>query len=235
MRPSLPLALLLALILSAVARADGLSISATRLLLGADGATDSISVTNRGDRPKLIQVEAFVWNGPVDGALEPTREILAVPTVFELGAGERQVVRVAARPSGAVSVERAYRVIIGEVPHAVAADESGLRFALRFNLPAFATPAGAEPAPEWRLRRAADGLRLELANRGTAHLRLEEITLRDGDGRLVHGETSPAYVLAGAVGSWTVPAAAARGTRTFSVEAVSNIGPITTLLALEGD
>jgi fimbrial chaperone protein len=221
-------------LLSAMARADGLSISATRLQLDADGGADSVAVTNRGDRPKLIQVEAYRWNGAPDGDLEPTREIVAVPTVFEVGAGERQVVRLAARPSPAgAEVERAYRVIIGEVPQAVEPDETGLRFALRFNLPAFATPEGAEPVPEWRLSRAATGLRLELANRGRAHLRLDELTLRDGDGRLVHSDDGLAYVLPGEVGTWTVPAAPGEGT--FSVEAATNIGPIATPVALEGD
>lgn len=222
-------------LLAAGARADGLSISATRLQLDSDGGAGSLAVTNRGDRPKLIQVEAFHWNGAPDAELQPTREIVAVPTVFEVEAGERQVIRLAARPSASGDeIERAYRVIIGEVPHAVEPDASGLRFALRFNLPVFATPSGAEPLPEWRLRRSGGGVVLELANRGRAHLRLEEIALRDGDGRLVHRDDSPAYVLPGEVGSWTVPAEAARAAGTLTVEAASNIGPITSALALEG-
>jgi hypothetical protein len=98
-------------------------------------------------------------------ALAPTRGLLAVPAVFNLAAGARQVIRVASREAAASDIETAYRLLITEVPTATPETAAGIRFALRLSLPVFITPPGAVAAPEWTLRQAGAAVaRLEVTN-----------------------------------------------------------------------
>ncbi len=231
------LLLVLAILLDAAPlRAAALSVAPTRLNLGGTAPTDAVTVRNDGERPVLVQVETFRWTGPLGReGLEATRDLLAVPSVFRIGPGQRQVIRVALRRPFTGSVEKAYRLLIAEVPEETEERGGGIRFTLRLSLPVFVTPAGAAPRPEWRLERDARGWKLVLRNTGNAHIRIRNLRLRPDNGdRVIEPAEPAAYVLAGAEHVWRLPAGAMRRASRFILEAESQGGPISVPLAAEG-
>ncbi len=218
---------LLACSLSATATATSLTVAPTRIDLAPEARSGSVTLANDGDTTTTVQVETFAWTGSnVIEALEPTRGLLAVPAVFDLPAGGRQVIRVASRDPAATDVETTYRLLITEVPTAAPETAAGIRFALRLSLPVFITPAGARAAPEWTLHPAADGRTLEIANRGTAHLHVRSLVVRDKvSGRPLAELDQPSYVLALGVHRW--PALVPAGSGAVVVEVQTNLGSLT--------
>lgn len=213
------------------AGAATLGVSPIRVELPADGSPGVVRVRNEAQAPTLVQVEAVAWRDDVDAA-PVAGEIIAVPPVFELEGGGEQVIRLALRRPLEDGVERAYRLLITEVPQQVSA-ANALVFAVRLNLPVFATPKGAEPAPAWRVREAAGGeAELVLANRGSAHLRIEEVTLRaEDDQRPLFSSDRTAYALAGEVKVWPLGEPYAALPPALEVSAESHRGALTASVA----
>jgi fimbrial chaperone protein len=212
-------------VLALPALAGNLTVAPTRIELGGPRTSGSVTLENNSKEPVLVQVETFAWErSPAVADLAPTKDLVAVPPVFQLEPGGRQVIRVALREPGEREVEGAYRLLISEVPGAEGVGGGGVRFALRLNLPVFATPAGATPRPSWLLRSSGKGGELELVNAGTAHLQLRRLRLRGEDGK---AETidRPAYVLAGQRETWPVKLPVEPGA-TFTLEADTNLGQV---------
>lgn len=209
----------------APATATSLSVAPTRIELAADARSGSVTLENTGDRTTTVQVETFAWQrGNSIEELEPTRGLLAVPAVFSLNPGERQVIRVATRQPASTSVETAFRLVITEVP--VASDDAaiGVRFALRLSLPVFVTPPGAKPAPVWRLAREGGAATLQVDNLGNAHLYVRRLVVRGRGGATQAEVEAPSYVLAGNTQRW--PLRLARGAGPLLVEADTNLGSL---------
>jgi fimbrial chaperone protein len=229
------LALALAMLccgLAGEAFATSLSVAPTRVELTPTARSGSIILENTGDQATTVQVETFAWTrGHTVEALEPTRGLLAVPAVFVLPAGERQVIRVATREAAPGDVESAYRLLITEVPTETPDTATGIRFALRLSLPVFITPPRAKAEASWSLRRGAGGRTLDVQNSGNAHLHVRSLTVKDkATGRLLAELEQPSYVLAGASHSWPDLIPATVGA--VVVDAQTNLGSLT--LDLEG-
>ena len=206
--------------------ATSLNVAPTRIDLGPDARSGSVTLENTGEGATTVQVETFAWrHGNSVAELEPTRGLLAVPAVFSLERGARQVIRVATRAPASAEVEAAYRLVITEVPVAGDQATAGVHFALRLSLPVFITPPGTAPVPSWQLVRGAGGPALEVRNTGTAHLYVSHLSLRAAAGGepLALIET-PSYVLAGNTQRWPLPPL--RGERDLVVEAATNLGDL---------
>jgi fimbrial chaperone protein len=211
--------------------AASLSVAPTRVELDAGDPAAVVTLQNNAADPVMVQVQTFAWpRSPASADLEPTRDLLAVPPVIELAGNARQIVRVALRTPLPGDRERAYRLLITEVPRGGSRSTS-VRFALRLSLPVFVTPAGAEPRPAWSVRTEAGAVRLVLANEGDAHLQVRRIVLHP-PGRPAQARTidAPAYVLAGQEHSWPLPGGTAEPT--LELEAETNIGPVPATLVL---
>ena len=159
----------------------------------------------------MVQVQTFAWpRSPASADLEPTRDLLAVPPVFELAGNAQQIIRVALRGAAAGEREQAYRLLITEVPRG-GAPGTGVRFALRLSLPVFVTPAGAEPRPVWSLRRTVARQRARAAQRGhRAPAGAPHRAPRAGPAGARATIDAPAYVLAGQEHAWPLPSGARR-------------------------
>lgn len=212
------------------AAAGNLTVAPTRIDLGTGQPTGSVTLENNDGEPTLVQVETFLWTrSPLTQDLEPTRALVAVPPVFELAPGARQVIRVALRQPNEGQSEQAYRLLITEVP--TAARGGGVRFALRLSLPVFATPPGAAARPEWRLARRDGGLRLDLANTGSAHMLVQSLRLSAGGEAQTFEQ--PTYVLAGQAHGWDLSLPARPGIE-VRLDADTSLGPISSTLAVQG-
>jgi fimbrial chaperone protein len=219
------LAILLLAQLPASGLAASLSVAPTRIDLEAGDPAAVVTLQNDAVEPVMVQVQTFAWpRSPASADLEPTRDVLAVPPVFEVAGKGKQIIRVALRAPFAGERERAYRLLITEVPRG-GTTGTGVRFALRLSLPVFVTPLGAEPRAVWSLRETRAAPELVLRNEGTAHLQVRRIVLRPGgNGVAAQSIETSAYVLAGQEHSWPLPS----GTRstTLQLEAETNIGPL---------
>ena len=209
-----------------VAEAGTLKVSPIKVFLPADGKSEVIRVKNPDQTPALVQVQAVEWvkAAELDQA-ERADEILAVPPIFEMAPNSEQVIRLAHRDGGRADVEKAYRLLITEVPEEV--DSGGVAFAVRLNMPLFVTPKGAEPEPEWRFQYTSSGeAELILANRGNAHLMVKSFELRAAGLSKPLFETDQfVYALAGKEQRWSLGYDRQSLPESLEVLSETNLGP----------
>lgn len=155
--------------------------------IGAGEQSGSVVVTNTGTDEVVIQVRPYAWTQSGAELRTDTRELILNPPIFKLGAGEQQLVRVASRAARPQDVERAYRLVFGEVPTGgQAAVNPGFRIRVEMDIPLYVepiTPSSAQLA--WRFEHGANGGRLIVTNSGGRHFRLREVQLHDGS-RPIH-------------------------------------------------
>ena len=187
------------------AEAGTLKVSPVKVFLPAGGKTEVIRVKNPDPTPALVQVQAVEWTS-VENLDEAKRveEILAVPPIFEMAPNSEQVIRLAHRDQQPSLKEKAYRLLITEVPEEV--DDGGIAFAVRLNMPLFVTPKGASPEPEWRFQYTENGEgELILANHGNAHLMVKSLELRGiGAAKPIFATDQFIYALAGTEQRWSL-------------------------------
>lgn len=211
MKPSLHQAargLVLSLAFASAAWAGSFQVSPLRATLTGNQPVSALTVRNAGTEPAVIQLEAMAWSQQVgkDSYL-PTPDILATPPIFTIPAGGSQVIRVGSRRPADASSERAYRLFLREVPPPPKPGFKGLQMALQISIPVFVAPT-TKIAPElhWQARSAANGqIKISVANRGTAHVRLTHFTLSPGgSSQALPVSVQPVYVLSGATHDWLI-------------------------------
>jgi len=208
------------------ADAGTLKVSPLKVILPADGRSEVIRLKNPDQRPALVQVQAIEWAAAEDlDKAKRADEILAVPPIFELNPNSEQVIRLALRNPGTAGVEKAYRLLITEVPEEI--EGGGVSFAVRLNLPLFVTPRGAEPKPEWRFGYKPSGeAELVLTNHGNAHLMVKSLELRGvGDKRTLFETDQFAYALAGTRQRWSLGYGQRSLPKSLEVHAETHLGP----------
>jgi fimbrial chaperone protein len=203
------LAALAALALAPAARGGPLEISPVRIGLVGPERAASLALRNLSDHATRIQVRAFDWT-QADGEDRhaPSRSLVASPPAFSLAPGQVQVVRLAILDTPDPERERAWRLVLDELPDA-GAPAAGDDLPVRALTPVFLAPPGAAPARlRWSAHRIPGGLVLTAANDGGLHERLQDMTVTADDGRRLNGEAPLAgYVLAGSSRSWRLPGA----------------------------
>ncbi|MGI9416394.1 MAG: fimbrial biogenesis chaperone [Geminicoccaceae bacterium] len=208
------------------AEAGTLKVSPIKVFLPADGKSEVIRVKNPDSTPALVQVQAVEWVKAEDlDQAERADEILAVPPIFEMAPNSEQIIRLAHRDGRAAIVEKAYRLLITEVPEEV--EPGGIAFAVRLNMPLFVTPRGAVPDPEWRFEMSPSGeAELILANRGSAHLMVKSFELHAlGHGKPIFETDQFAYALAGKEQRWSLGYGQKAPPESLEVISDTNLGP----------
>lgn len=201
---------------SSVAVGSGLQVSPVMLSLQATQNADGLWLSNTGDGIVHAQVRVYHWTQQGgEEQLTPSRGLIISPPMMQLAIGDKQMVRVirtGAPPHGAGAVEDAYRVSIDELP-IDAQGKKGLQFVLHYSVPVFVEPAGTKavaPQLQWSLQREGDHAVLQIANTGTGHAQLSQVSYMDSTGRRI--EISGGllgYVLPGATMHWTLKQSAA--------------------------
>lgn len=192
--------------------ASGLQVSPVSLTLTPAQAADGLWLSDTGADPLHAQVRVYRWTQR-DGkdVLESSRDLVISPPMLQIGAGDRQLIRVirVGPPPGADAAEASYRVIIDELPSNNG--KRGVQLVMRYSLPVFVEPAGPATAPRlhWSVSQADGHAVLEVSNTGTAHAQLAMLSFVDRTGRRT--ELAPGllgYVLPGATMHWTLKAPA---------------------------
>lgn len=214
-----PLALLLALLvlLPGMARAgSSLLIWPIDPALEHGQRASALWLENHGSQPALLQVRIFAWSQR-DGEehYQAQHEVVGSPPMFRVEPGARQLVRLTRLAPSAPGTERAYRILIDEVPTPQAsptsAEGNGIRFQMRYSVPLFlygeglGAKGGERPALEWRQLVEGGKAYLEVRNRGPRHARLTQVVLERPSGSQAIEDGLLGYVLAGASMRWPLP------------------------------
>lgn len=181
-RGALRNALVLALLaVASHATAASFGLAPLGVTIAAREQSGSVVVTNTGTDEVVIQVRPYTWTQNGQELRTDTRELVLNPPIFKLAAGEQQLVRVASRATPPQEVERAYRLVFGEVPASSQASGSGFRIRVAMDIPLYVEPLVLSSAQlGWRFERSADGARLVATNSGGRHFRLRDVRVHEG-------------------------------------------------------
>lgn len=220
-------------ITSACACAQGsFTVSPLRIDLVPKATAGVIEVLNTSGGPTTLQAQQRSWTQQEGQDVHgETRDLILSPAIFTLKPGEKQVVRIALRGTPDAQRERAYRVLISEVPAPqlkVTPDASGFRVALRMDLPLFVAPLqAAAPQPSYALD--ATGAQLLVRNAGDSHIRYADFSVLQAGRKVV--ELPIFTVLAGSERRFDLPRDKFGAGGGLRVQANSNAGPIDAAVA----
>lgn len=198
---------------SATLQAAVLQLAPIPIEVQAPDRAGVLTLGNRASAEATVQVRAFRWTqqGGED-RLEPTQEIAVSPPLAVVPAGQSLTVRVVRLAAAPPQAEEAFRIWVDELPvgREGRPPDSTLRIVMRYSLPVFFEPAGAEaagPALSWQLARTAKGRwRLRAANAGARRARFFglQVVAPDGQAALPRGRELAGYVLAGRSMRWSL-------------------------------
>lgn len=154
---------------------------------------------NAGETEITLQVQSFAWSQQ-DGqdvfALQ--QEVMATPALVTLPPKAKQLIRLTRLAPPPQEPERAYRLIIDEVPRAAlarkAADDgtpsgqgAAVNFRMRYSLPLFSYAPNIQPekldgGPQlaWRIVTNQTVPKIEIRNQGQRHARLTSAKISSG-------------------------------------------------------
>lgn len=192
--------------LPAPASAGTLQVDPIRLEISAARRTATLRVRNQESAPVTIRAYALAWT-QLDGdeRYPETGSVIVSPPIFTIAGGATQLIRIGLRPQAA-GVPAAYRVMVEEVPQAAA--NGGVQVALRLNIPLFALiEPGDATDLAWSAARGTDGRwRIEAANRGRGHVRVEPAAAEAATGIDFEADANLGVVLPGGTRRWTIGA-----------------------------
>jgi fimbrial chaperone protein len=182
---------------------------------------------NPSDQPITMQIQSYAW-AQQDGedVYAPQNEVIATPTLVTLAPKAKQLIRLTRLGPPPSQPERAYRLIVDEVPVERSADTAqnmatGIQFRMRYSLPLFTYAPGMLPPSDasnnaassknsgnskgqyptpmlaWHLAQDGKQRVIEIDNRGLGHARLTSAKIIGGSGG--SGETELASGLMGYV------------------------------------
>lgn len=206
----------LAAVTSTAAQAGSFSVSPVRIFMEARERATGVTIINEGETDLVMQAELFEWKQKPDGTDEllPTQDLVLAPPILRLAKGARQVVRLANLRPPAPGEQLTYRLIVREVPEALAPTQPGVQVqvALAFSLPVFITPPGAKRALSCTASRISPtAVRATCENRGQAYAQASNMTLTTPAGNtLLSTEIKGGYVLPAVTRSFDLAADGAR-------------------------
>lgn len=198
------LAIILLAILSSFAApawAGIFSVTPVRIYMTPKDRAVAVTITNEGDTEVVLQADLNSWSQKPDGTDEqiPTEDIILSPPIIKLAPKARQVVRLALLKPADASRQLIYRLVMREVPEALAANKDiQIPVALALSMPVFITPPPAKRDISCQASRASErDFNVSCANSGTAYAQVREIVVKRDVLTLARFEGG-AYILPGA-------------------------------------
>lgn len=180
--------------------------------IAATEQATALWLENHGKEPVTLQIRAHDW-AQAGGVNQETatQAVVSSPPIATIEPGQRQLVRVIRRGS-ALAGEKAYRLLIDELPKPAPTAEGGvaarLSVQMRYSLPLF-TYGDAADSLKPQLRSAVrfvDGKRwIEISNSGSRHARLTDLRIGSGSAIRTVQAGLVGYVLPGATMRWPLP------------------------------
>lgn len=172
-----------------------------------------IWLTNTSERPIRAQTRVLIWSQVAgQDQVNPTRDLVASPSITEIKAGEQQLIRIIRIAPQNTAVEQTYRLLIDELPSSGQADaQTGLQLLLQYSIPVF-----IQPTESMAMRNGLTLLnqvnfqyqnqQLIVKNNAKSHIRISELTYINPNGEripLINGLVG--YALAGQSMRWEIP------------------------------
>ena len=180
------------------ATAGAFSVSPVRIYMLPKERVVAVTVVNEGDTEVVLQADLNAWTQKPDGTdeLNLTDDLILSPPIIRLAPNTRQVVRLALLKPADASRQLIYRMIMREVPEAVANIDRTIQLpvSLALSMPVFITPPPAKRIVDCS---TAPNLTVKCTNSGTAYAQVREIELKRGAVTLARFEGGT-YILPGA-------------------------------------
>lgn len=220
--------LLSALLTMHLASAVAASLEITPVTIELEAAQNGqvLKLRNSGDTALSAQVRVFAWDqSDGEDRLTPTRELIASPPIAQVPPGGEQIVRLLRADHSAVPQEAAYRLFIDELPPGNSNAGTGIQFRFRYSVPVFLYPAGERGAPEthWSLQTRDGKWFLHVANSGTLHARISDVSLTGAGGTVPVRTGLLGYTLAGRERVFPLAQASAGWRAGASVQVTANV------------
>lgn len=172
-----------------------------------------IWLTNTSERPIRAQTRVLIWS-QVSGQdqVNPTRDLVASPSITEIKAGEQQLIRIIRIASQNTAVEQTYRLLIDELPSSGQADaQTSLQLLLQYSIPVFIQPTNSIAMRNGltllnQVNFQYQNQQLIVQNNAKSHIRMSELTYINPNGEripLINGLVG--YALAGQTMRWDIP------------------------------
>ena len=180
---------MIGMVLSAASLAAEVSVLPVVIHLGPTQQRHAVSITNHGDEPLVMQAEAVVWTQTdQEDVYDKTAELVVNPPIFQVKPGNSQVLRIGLRSKPSADTEKAYRLILREVPSQIVAQPSAtfppnaagsaVRVLLQMRLPVYVAPLKVRQGMEWKVVRRADGeVAIEGFNTGNVRVVVSELRI----------------------------------------------------------
>jgi len=216
--------------------ADGLQITPLGATLSASNATSAFSLNNGTGSPALMQLHLKRWT-QVEGKdqYDDSDDVLAAPPIFNLPQGATQVIRVGLRRPTPDPHERAYRLIIAQVP-AKTPGVKGVSFAVALSVPIFVQLENAMHGPSLQWSAGiikGDEIRVRVDNAGDAHAHIARMIVYNDIGRTqaLYQGSPGVYVLPGQWRSWQIKLARPPTENAIAIDTVLDTGATLTGVA----
>jgi fimbrial chaperone protein len=216
---------------SGAARASDLGVAPVVVQLDPHNQRTSLTVTNRGADPVVMQAEAVQWRRDASADVDlPTADLLVNPSVFTVSPGQSQLVRVGLR--GAVSSQReeTYRIVLREVPQPPRPGEvrqgGQVQVLMAMRVPVYVAPPAVARSLQWQATQAGDGsIDVSVRNGGNVHARVRSLQLRSAHGTAIAPEQAAvAVIFPGESRNFRVADAARAGAHPMTLEVTTDQG-----------
>jgi fimbrial chaperone protein len=183
---------------------------------------------NVGNAPVTLQIRVLAWEqANFEDRYSEQQVVVGTPPFSTIAPGKKQFVRLTLVAPPAPGEERAFRVLVDEIPGPAPVASTGLRLQMRYSLPLFAYGEGlwgkqqrraahgmrAQPSLSWKLVEEGGTSYLQVDNTGSGHARLSRVRFvtragaagNTGDDGIDVASGLLGYVLPGRVMRWPVP------------------------------
>lgn len=188
----------------------GLQVTPIVLDIKKTQKSDGLWLTNTSQAPMDVQIRVFEWRQQNQtDVLNPTPEFVASPPLIKIPSGQKQFVRLVRVGQTQAPMERAYRIVVDELPLERQAGK-GLTFALRYSVPVFIQGGDSlsEPALSWHISPGSNGhVILTISNSGATRAKLSQLKFVSNNGRsLFINQGLFGYALANSSRQWSISA-----------------------------
>lgn len=206
------------------AQAAGLQVSPTMVTFQGNDTSEVVHLFNRSDAESTMQIRVFRWEqNKGEDLLDATEDILASPPVQTVAGGGEQVVRLVRQGATPGNDELSYRVLVDELPQAMAPKSSGVSMLLRFSIPVFVPPLnGGKPDLKVRWTTDSKGQHaIEISNVGNVHAQVVAPRLIEHGHETMLNAGLYGYVLPHQTRSWPLPSTLPAAEALFNQTGVS--------------
>jgi len=163
------------------------SVMPINLHLSAQAKSQTLTVSNSGKKTLRAQAKTVVWTQK-DGidVQEETKDLVFYPKIIVVPPGQDRIIRLGLAHPQIPTVEKAYRIILEEIPEPVV-DEPTKSTSAKVNIitvmsvPIFLLPKDGKPSLEVVSNKIGTGLDVSVKNTGNVHANLRRIVINGVD------------------------------------------------------